>query len=97
MQRKINEEEAWYRQQKLLLDAEEKRRKLISEEEQKLTDQRTRLAALDRETNVKKMQLMDAARRKFMTFQQQQKESELARMDEEIRRKVQLKENICTS
>ena len=48
-QQKLAEEEAWYRQQQLLLDAEDKRRKLIVDEEQKLTDQRTRLAALNRE------------------------------------------------
>ena len=86
----MDEEEAWYRQQKLLLEAEEKRRKLIAEEEQKLVDQRTRLAALDRETNMKKVHLMDATRRKFLAFQQHQKEAELTRLDDEIRRKVGL-------
>jgi len=37
---------------------------------------------------MKELQLLDAARRKFMTFTQQQKEAELARLDDEIRRKV---------
>jgi len=32
--------------------------------------------------------MLDAARRKFMNFTQQQKEAELARLDDEIRQKV---------
>ena len=47
-----------------------------------------RLAAMNRELKLKDLQLMDATRRKFLEYQQQQKEMELARMDDEIRRKV---------
>jgi hypothetical protein len=43
---------------------------------------------MTREARMKELQLLDAARRKFMTFTQQQKETELARLDDEIRRKV---------
>ena len=43
---------------------------------------------MSREARMKELQLLDAARRKFMTFTQQQKEAELARLDDEIRRKV---------
>ena len=43
---------------------------------------------MTREARMKELQLLDAARRKFMTFTQQQKEAELARLDDEIRRKV---------
>ena len=43
---------------------------------------------MNRELKLKELQLMDATRRKFLEYQQQQKEMELARMDDEIRRKV---------
>ena len=47
-----------------------------------------RLAAMNREMKMKELQLLDATRRKFMAFTQQQKEAELSRLDDEIRRKV---------
>ncbi len=43
---------------------------------------------MNREVKMKELQLLDATRRKFLTYQQQQKESELSRLDDEIRRKV---------
>ena len=48
----------------------------------------SRLGAMQRELKMKELQLLDATRRKFLLYQQQQKESELARLDDEIRRKV---------
>ena len=89
-QRRQHEEENWYRQQKLLHEAEQRRRKLIADQEQKLIDQRTRLAAMNRELKMKELGLMDATRRKVLEYQRQQKEMELARMDDEIRRKVRV-------
>ncbi len=50
-----------------------------------------RLAAMQRELKMKELQLLDATRRKFLLYQQQQKESELNRLDDEIRRKVHKK------
>ena len=47
-----------------------------------------RLVAMTREAKMKELQMLDAARRKFMNFTQQQKEAELARLDDEIRQKV---------
>jgi len=47
-----------------------------------------RLLAMTREARVKELEVLDAARRKFMAYTQQQKEAELARLDDEIRRKV---------
>ena len=47
-----------------------------------------RLAALNRELKAKELNLMDATRRKFLQHQQQTKEAEIARMDDEIKRKV---------
>ncbi|CAH1269669.1 TBC1D31 [Branchiostoma lanceolatum] len=91
-ERKRHQEEAWYRQQELLEEAEETRRRVIADEEQKLTDQRVRLAAMRRELRVKELQLLDAARRRFMEHQHRQKETELKRMDDEIERKVRLRE-----
>ena len=43
---------------------------------------------MQRELKMKELQLLDATRRKFLLYQQQQKQSELARLDDEIRRKV---------
>ena len=43
---------------------------------------------MNRELKMEELQVMDATRRKFLEYQQQQKEMELARMDDEIRRKV---------
>lgn len=90
--RKQQEEEAWYRQQQLLLDAEEKRRRMIQTEEQKLVDQRKRLYAMNREVKLKELQLLDAARRKFLHFQKQQREAELKRLDDEVQRKALLRD-----
>lgn len=47
-----------------------------------------RLLAMTREAKMKELQMLDSARRKFMNYTQQQKETELARLDDEIRRKV---------
>lgn len=91
-QKRQQEEEAWYRQQQLLLEAEDKRRRLIQDEEQKLVDQRKRLYALNREVKLKELQLLDAARRKFLHFQKQQRESELKRLDDEVQRKALMRD-----
>ena len=47
-----------------------------------------RLVAMHRETKLKELQLLDAARRKFLHFQKQQREAELRRLDDEMQRKV---------
>ncbi|XP_077982423.1 TBC1 domain family member 31-like [Glandiceps talaboti] len=91
-ERRHEEEEAWYRQQELIRDAEEERRNLLMEEEQKIVDQRIRLNAMKRELRIKEMQLLDAARRKFVHHEQQERETELKRLDEELARKVMLRE-----
>ncbi|XP_077865316.1 TBC1 domain family member 31-like [Saccoglossus kowalevskii] len=91
-EKRQQEETAWYRQQELIKDAEEERRKLLMEEEQKLVDQRVRLNAMKRELRIKEMQLIDAARRKFVHHEKQQRETELKRLDEELARKVMLRE-----
>ncbi|XP_059501925.1 TBC1 domain family member 31 isoform X2 [Stegostoma tigrinum] len=82
------ESAAWYRQQQLLQEAEEQRRKILHEEEQKLVEQRVRLAAMKRELKVKELQILDAAHRRFLKHQQDQQKSELRRLDDEIDRKV---------
>ena len=43
---------------------------------------------MTREAKMKELQMLDTARRKFMNFTQQQKEAELARLDDDIRQKV---------
>ena len=45
---------------------------------------------MNRELKMKELQLLDATRRKFLNFQQQQKETELTRLDDEIKRKVRI-------
>uniref|UniRef100_H3AHW1 TBC1 domain family member 31 n=1 Tax=Latimeria chalumnae TaxID=7897 RepID=H3AHW1_LATCH len=91
VKRKV-EDEAWYQQQALLQEAEEQRRKILLEEEKKLVDQRERLAAVKRELRVKELQLLDAARRRFIKHQQDQRKMELRRLDDEIDKKVSLRD-----
>ncbi|XP_053874879.1 TBC1 domain family member 31 isoform X4 [Malaclemys terrapin pileata] len=91
VQRKV-EDEAWYRKQELLREAEEQRRKILLQEEEKLADQRQRLTAVKRELKVKELQLLDAARRRFLKHQQDQRQMELKRLDDEIARKVSMRE-----
>lgn len=91
LKRKV-EDDAWYQQQELLKGAEEQRRKIVFEEEQKLADQRQRLAAMKRELRVKELQLLDAARRRFLKYQQDQRKMELTRLDDEIERKMRMRE-----
>jgi len=43
---------------------------------------------MTREAKMKELQMLDTTRRKFMNYTQQQKETELTRLDDEIRRKV---------
>ena len=43
---------------------------------------------MNREVKLKELQLLDAARRKFLHFQKSQRESELKRLDDEVQRKV---------
>lgn len=92
LNRRRAEEQAWYRQQELLKEAEEQRRTLIAEEEQKLVDQRIRLQAMKRELRMKELQLLDGAQRKFIHHQQNQQETQLRRLDDEIARKSVLRE-----
>ncbi|NWS14728.1 TBC31 protein, partial [Pachyramphus minor] len=86
------EDEAWYQKQKLLREAEEQRRKMLLEEEERLAEQRQRLAAMKRELKVKELQLLDASRRRFLNYQQDQLQRELKRLDDEIARKASMRE-----
>ncbi|NXV42884.1 TBC31 protein, partial [Uria aalge] len=86
------EDEAWYRKQELLREAEEQRRKMLLEEEEKLVEQRQRLAAVKRELKVKELQFLDASRRRFLKYQQDQRQMELKRLDDEIARKAEEQE-----
>ena len=54
-----------------------------------------RLLAMTREAKMKELKMLDAARCKFMNFTQQQKEAELARLDDEIRQKVSDAADVC--
>ena len=46
------------------------------------------MQALKRELKVKEIQVLDAARQRFLSHQQRVREAELHRMDSEIQRKV---------
>eukprot|EP00794_Sanderia_malayensis_P018697 gene18697-20585_t len=86
------EEEAFYRQQDLMIGAEQQRRAMIASEEKKLADQRSRLQAMKREVSLRELKLLDAVRRKFMTHQQKVKDVELQRLDDELERKISLRD-----
>ncbi|XP_056341862.1 TBC1 domain family member 31 isoform X2 [Oenanthe melanoleuca] len=86
------EDEVWYRKQKLLQEAKEQRRKILQEEEKKLTEQRQRLAIVKRELKIKELQLLDASRRRFLNYQQDQLQMELKHLDNEIARKASMRE-----
>ncbi|XP_068839633.1 TBC1 domain family member 31 isoform X8 [Capricornis sumatraensis] len=86
------EDEAWCQKQELLHRAEEARREILLQEEEKMTQQRQRLAAVRRELKVKEMHLQDAARRRLLQLQQDQREMELRRLDDEIERKVHMRD-----
>ncbi|XP_040900016.1 TBC1 domain family member 31 [Toxotes jaculatrix] len=90
--RRQAEEEAYYAQQELLQKAEEQRRNILAQEEEKLTQQRTKLAAMKRELKVKELQLLDATRRRFLKHQQDLRASQIQRLDQEISRKMDLRE-----
>ncbi|NXG66241.1 TBC31 protein, partial [Hemiprocne comata] len=90
------EDEAWYRKQELLREAEEQRRKLLLEEEEKLVEQRQRLAAVKRELKVKELQFLDASRRRLLKYQQDQRQTELRRLDDDIARKAEEQETAAT-
>ncbi|XP_060099237.1 TBC1 domain family member 31 [Heteronotia binoei] len=86
------DDEKWYRKQELLREAEEQRRKILLKEEEKLAEQRQRLAAVKRELKIKELQLLEAARRRFLKYQQDQQEMELNRLDDEIARKASMRD-----
>ncbi|KAL0963382.1 hypothetical protein UPYG_G00305670 [Umbra pygmaea] len=90
--RRQAEDEAWYTQQELLQQAEEQRRNILQQEESKLAEQRTRLTAMKRELKVKELQLMDAARRRFLKHQLDLRRTDLHRLDDQIQRKMTLRE-----
>ncbi|NXW60624.1 TBC31 protein, partial [Eurystomus gularis] len=83
------EDEAWYRKQELLQEAEEQRRKILLEEEKKLEEQRQKLAAVERELKVKEAPFLDASRRRFLKYQQDQHPVDLKHLDDEIARKAE--------
>ncbi|KAM4794440.1 TBC1 domain family member 31 isoform 3-T3 [Cyanocitta cristata] len=85
------EDEVWYRKQKLLREAQEQRRKILLEEEERLAEQRQRLAVAKTELKVKELQLLDASRRRFLNYQQDQLQMELKRLDDEIARKASMR------
>ncbi|XP_036194093.1 TBC1 domain family member 31 isoform X2 [Myotis myotis] len=86
------EDEAWCQKQELLHKAEETRREMLLHEEEKMLQQRQRLAAMKRELKIQEMHLQDAARRRLLKLQQDQQEMELRRLDDEIERKVNMRD-----
>ncbi|NWZ91701.1 TBC31 protein, partial [Nesospiza acunhae] len=90
------EDEAWYQRQKLLEEAEEQRQKILLEEE-KLAEQRQRLAVVKRELKVKELQLSHASRRRFLSYQQDQLQMELKRLNDEIARKASMRQQETTA
>ena len=52
----------------------------------------SRLQALKRELKVKELHVLDAARHRFLGHQQNLREAELKRLDQQVQKKVQLRE-----
>ncbi|XP_056300983.1 TBC1 domain family member 31 [Pseudoliparis swirei] len=90
--RRQAEEEAYFAQQELLQNAEDQRRNILAQEEEKLTEQRAKLTAMKRELKVKELQLLDATKRRFLKHQQDLRASQVQRLDQEISRKMDLRE-----
>ncbi|XP_072316547.1 TBC1 domain family member 31 [Eucyclogobius newberryi] len=90
--RRQADQETYYTQQELLQKAEEERRNTLAQEEEKLTRQREKLAAMKRELKVKELQLLDASRRRFLKHQQKMKASQIEKLDQEISRKMDLRD-----
>lgn len=90
--RRKAEEETYYAQQELLQKTEEQRRNVLAQEEEKLAEQRAKLAAMKRELKVKELQLLDASRRRFLKHQQEVKASQIEKLDKEISRKMDLRD-----
>ncbi|XP_055019280.1 TBC1 domain family member 31 isoform X2 [Boleophthalmus pectinirostris] len=90
--RRQAEQETYYAQQELLQKAEDERRNILAQEEEKLTRQREKLAAMKRELKVKELQLLDASRRRFLKHQQKVKASQIEKLDQEISRKMDLRD-----
>ncbi|KAM6994460.1 TBC1 domain family member 31 [Tautogolabrus adspersus] len=95
--RRQAEEETYYAQQELLGKAEEQRRNILAQEEEKLTQQRAKLAAMKRELKVKELQLLDATRRRFLKHQQDLRASQIKGLEQEISRKMDLREQETTA
>uniref|UniRef100_A0A8C6QM66 TBC1 domain family member 31 n=1 Tax=Nannospalax galili TaxID=1026970 RepID=A0A8C6QM66_NANGA len=85
------EDEAWYKRQELLRRAEETRREMLLQEE-KMLQQKQRLAAVKRELKIKEINLQDASRRHLLKLQQDRREMELRRLEDEIERKGQMRD-----
>ncbi|KAH0509588.1 TBC1 domain family member 31 [Microtus ochrogaster] len=75
---------------KFIVDYQTRERERIRNDE--LDFLRERLAAAKRELKMKEMRLQDAARRRFLKLQQDQREMELRRLEDEIERKVQMRD-----
>nr|XP_057910143.1 TBC1 domain family member 31 [Doryrhamphus excisus] len=86
------EDDAYFAQQELLQKAEEQRRNILTQEEARLTQQRKKLAAMKRELKMKELQLLDANKKRLHKHQQDQHVSQIQTLDQEIRRKMELRE-----
>ncbi|XP_029447827.1 TBC1 domain family member 31 isoform X2 [Rhinatrema bivittatum] len=96
-QKRKAEDEAWYQEQNLLQEAEKQRRKILLEEEHKLVEQRQRLMSVKRELRVKELELLERARRRFLKHQHSQRKMELRRLDDEIERKIYMRNQETTA
>lgn len=77
-------EEAWHQQQELLEQAEHDRRAKIKAEEHKLAEQRKRLAILQREEQIAKLQALESSRQKFVDRQKRIRQMEIHRVEDSV-------------
>ena len=87
-QRRKAQLEAWASQQQQLVDAEGHRKQLLKLEDEKVSAQRKRIQALNREMKIKELNILDGVRGKFMDHMLVQKEQEVAKLEEELKSRV---------
>lgn len=80
--------EAWASQQQQLIDAEENRKGLLKLEEDKLSDQRKRIQALNREMKIKELNVLEAVRERFLGHMLQQKDREVQGIEKEVKSRI---------
>ena len=87
-QRRKAQLEAWASQQQQLIDAEEHRKGLLRIEDEKVSAQRKRIQALNRELKIKELHVLDDVRGKFMEHMLAQKAHEVDKLEKDLNTRI---------